>query len=408
MNNFIILLMEQNEESQSIQIHYPKINDNSFQPVRHLKNNYVHSINNPLINHFTLSSFFIFGQSDSLKYFHSLNNKNHLKLNQDELNFLKSMNNDIQLQKYLNDNAEFISIDKNMYDKIYDYFEIEKSPSELVLYLQRKIKNTKDRTKLSCRKLAKQYFDETGKKAGKSTIHKTLKNHMGLYYLKTTLKNKFLTEDLGILYSLSFIKIFVRAIKLGFTPIFIDETKIELKNNHFKVWRFRKEQIYFGKSSKEKTNMILAVGQNKIYSYKIIDQNVNSNIFIDFLKELIETINTIKETKYVLILDNLKAHKTEDVFKFLKINNICAVFNAPYMSIFNSIELSFRSIKKIVYSNLYDSLEDVKADVIKYLKSDDIIRTLSYNYKETVSQYISYSEKNACLNLNNLKIIDDE
>ena len=205
-----------------------------------------------------------------------------------------------------------------------------------------------------------------------------------------------------------FIKIFVRSIKLGFKPIFIDETKIEMKNNHFKIWRLRNEQIYFGNSSKEKTNMILAVGKDQIYHYKIIDDNVNTTIFIAFLDELIETLKNNNENKYILILDNLKVHKTEEVYKFLIEKNICAIFNAPYMSIFNSIELSFRSIKKIIYSNLYNSIKDVKEDVIKYLKSDDISKTLLYNYKETISQYLLYSEKNNSLNLNILKIYNSE
>ena len=184
----------------------------------------------------------------------------------------------------------------------------------------------------------------------------------------------------------------------------MDETKIELQNNHCKLWRFRNEQIYYGNTSRGKTNMILAVGINKIYFYKIIDENVNSNVFIEFLKGLLNSLNQVKEGKYILILDNLKVHKTDEVFKFLKENNICVAFNAPYMSIFNSIELSFRSIKKNIYSNIYESIDDVKKDVIEYLKSSDITKTLLYNYKETISQLILYSEKNKCLNLNNFKI----
>lgn len=105
-----------------------------------------------------------------------------------------------------------------------------------------------------------------------------------------------------------------------------------------------------------------------------------------------------------MILDNLKVHKTEEVFKFLKQNNLCTVFNAPYMSIFNSIEISFRSIKKVVYSNIYNSIKGVIEDVIKYLESNELEKTLLYNFGETISQYLLYSEKNISLNLNNLNI----
>ena len=66
------------------------------------------------------------------------------------MQFLKSIYNDIKLEKYLNYNTQFISIDKNLYDKIYDYFDVDKSPSKLSLFLQRKIENQKNREKLSC------------------------------------------------------------------------------------------------------------------------------------------------------------------------------------------------------------------------------------------------------------------
>ena len=116
----------------------------------------------------------------------------------------------------------------NLYDIIYDYFDVNKTPSKLSLFLQRKIENQKNREKLSCRNLAKEYYIETGKKVGKNTVNNKMKNNFGLHYLKTNPKSKFLTKDLGILYSMCFIKIFIRNIKLGFIPIFIDETKIEL------------------------------------------------------------------------------------------------------------------------------------------------------------------------------------
>ena len=57
-----------------------------------------------------------------------------------------------------------------------DFFNVENSPSELFLYLQRKIKTSNDRAKLSCRKLANSYFVETIKKVGKSTINNIMKN----------------------------------------------------------------------------------------------------------------------------------------------------------------------------------------------------------------------------------------
>ena len=88
----------------------------------------------------------------------------------------------------------------------------------------------------------------------------------------------------------------------------------------------------------------------------------------------------------------------------LKQNKISVIFNAPYMSIFNAIELSFRDLKKIIYSNIYNSMEEVYNDVIKFLKSEQFNDTLLYNYRETINQYLLYIESNIGKNLNSLKI----
>lgn len=46
------------------------------------------------------------------------------------------------------------------------------------------------------------------------------------------------------------------------------------------------------------------------------------------------------------------------------------------MSVFNAIELTFRAIKRITYSNLYNSMEEVYNDAINFLKGEQIKKTL--------------------------------
>ena len=45
--------------------------------------------------------------------------------------------------------------------------------------------------------------------------------------------------------------------------------------------------------------MILGIGKDKIYCYKIIDENVNTNIIIEFLKELVSILNKTKDKKFI-------------------------------------------------------------------------------------------------------------
>lgn len=90
-----------------------------------------------------------------------------------------------------------------------------------------------------------------------------------------------------------------------------------MSNNHFNAWRFKHEQLYYGASPKDKTNLLLAIGTCKIYHYKFSRENTTTSIFIDFLKELIDKIIEEKDNKYVLIMDNLPSHKTSKVIDYL-------------------------------------------------------------------------------------------
>ena len=215
-----------------------------------------------------------------------------------------------------------------------------------------------------------------------------MKKHFGYKYLKTTIKKISLKTDKSIISCFAFIKILVRALKLGFSLIFMDESKIELCNNHYRAWRYSFEQIYFGKNTKQKTNLLLAIGKDSVYHYKITSENTTSDVFRQFLFELNQKLDAFRDTKFVLILDNLSSHKTEEIFQYLRDNKINTVFNVAYCSNFNCIELCFRSIKQIIYSNVYDSIEKINIDVCNYLEGEEIKKTLLYNYNETIKQYI--------------------
>ena len=105
-------------------------------------------------------------------------------------------------------------------------------------------------------------------------------------------------------------------------------------------------------------------------------------------------------------MDNLSSHKKGNVIKFFVDEKLNVLFNAPYNSVFNSVELSFRSIKKRTYSKLYQSIEEVKKDIINYLESDEISQTIKKNFNETLMKYIAYSNRNKYVNLNNFDSIN--
>ena len=309
-------------------------------------------ISNPSINHINYNSFFIFDQTDYIKYFNSLQNKNLIKCNIEEIKMMKSacLKNHSILD--LNKKIDVIYIENNIAEKLKKFFTKPDSNSELGIYLKSEILNSENRANLSCRKLANKYFLDRGSKVSKSTVNNVLRKELNFHYLKTCYKSNFLKKETGLLYSFGFIKTFIKCIKLGFEPIYIDESKIELINNHLKCWRYVNETIYFGNANKNKNNLLLAIGKDFVLHYKIIQENTNSEIFLEFIKEINDIIKVNKSKKYFLIMDNLICHINDKVIDFLVKSNLCSIFTAPCNSIFNAAELSFRAIKRKIYTNI--------------------------------------------------------
>lgn len=92
--------------------------------------------------------------------------------------------------------------------------------------------------------------------------------------------------------------------------------------------------------------------ENVIY-YKISRTNTNEETFLDFMTEFLNQSKKINISKYIIVMDNLSCHKTQKIINFFISNRINVIFNIPYMSQFNCVELAFRSIKQELYSNLY-------------------------------------------------------
>ena len=121
------------------------------------------------------------------------------------------------------------------------------------------------------------------------------------------------------------------------------------------------------------------------------------------MKEFLAKINERNDhNKYIVVLDNLAAHKTPKVKRFFDENKINIIYNTPYASMFNFLELSFRYLKRHLYNNLYNTLDDAENDTKKLLENNNINLTLLKNYRETLNTYLLYYLKNQYKNLNNL------
>lgn len=360
------------------------------------------SIKNPKFSYLNISSTFIFTEEDYLKQLGEYKNRNLIKLSNEGEIFLKKIINEINIQNSIKNNEEFIELNVEMYNRINNFNSKTKyNDNELITYVKNKIQNNINRASLSCRKIASAYFEETGKYIGKSTIHKIIRHKLDYHYLKTTKKSNYLITYNGISASLVFIKVIIKCLKKGFQFIYIDESSVESNNTHFRCWRKQSEHIYFGNNKKEKLNLIAAITKDKILYYELNESNTNAIIFLNFIKKVKEIIYNNPNNKYILLMDNFTGHKTPELMEYYKNEKLNVIFNIPYSSYFNTIELCFRGLKKRLYSNIYNSKKDMELEVKQYLQSSNLAQTLLLNYKETLFQYLSFSQKYKYKNLNN-------
>ena len=381
-----------------------KSSKKQYKKIRKINTKISEYIKNPSISHFNIYSHFIYSEIDFLDYYKSSQNKNLIKLNKEELKFLNNKINEINLFTNLDKINEIIELDEDICEKIINFKPVNNTEDEITKFLKNKIQNSKNREDISCRKLSALYLKETGRFVCKSTIHKLLKNKLGLHYIKTCKKSNFLNTHKGVFSCLYFIKVLIKSLILGFELIFVDESTFKLNKSNFKCWRKYDEQIYFGKSNRDKINLIAAVSKNEIFYYEMKSENINSLIFLDFMKALNKKIKSQSDKKFLIVLDNCSSHKTEELIKFYSEEKINILFNVQYCSYFNSVELCFRALKKLLYYKFYEDKEELVKELKLIIDKDELKVTLYKNYRETLEEYLRFSENHKYDNANAFEI----
>ncbi len=90
-----------------------------------------------------------------------------------------------------------------------------------------------------------------------------------------------------------------------------------------------------------KRSIIVAISNKKVIHYKILEnKNANKEIFIEFMKEL-----TSKISNKIILMDNVRFHKNDEIKKILKDSNNKELFIPPYSPEFNPIEEVFSLFK---------------------------------------------------------------
>jgi len=213
-----------------------------------------------------------------------------------------------------------------------------------------------------------------------------------LRYRKTTIKTNRILTDKNTLISLFFIKVVVRALKQGFNIIYCDESSLQSMNSNIKIWRKEDETFTSKLPKKEKFNLILAVYEKGVVYYEINKANTDEETFLNYMDNLKKEIEKKNIWPYLIVLDNLSCHKTKKIYEFYQTEKINVLFNSPYLSDFNSVELGFRNLKKKIYSKIFANTNDLINEVRNILISNEFNDSIRFNLAETLSKYLLFSK----------------
>lgn len=340
-------------------------------------------------NKFSIKDYIYYDITKYTKY--CLNNEFNdiVNLNDDEIFNLKSLINQIGEIKKTKEEIKTISITKDYFKKIQKYNNTISKLSNDEQIIKLIIDNSINNFSISCRKISDIFYKITNKKISKAKVHRILVKKLNYKYLKTCLKNRKLLDENYIKMKKIFIKIILRALKLKFYFIYVDESKIQTYNNNYRCWRPSNKIIYSKQNDKQKINLIMGVSSDKVVHYSLSLKNTDSSEFIKFLSEMKKKIPDDLFKRTLFIFDNAKFHTSLKTEKYLRENKFNILTIVPYMSQFDSIELTFRYIKNILYKKIFSSIEQIKEIVKEIIESDELKNSLKYQFKETLLCYLN-------------------
>ena len=118
------------------------------------------------------------------------------------------------------------------------------------------------------------------------------------------------------------------------------------------------------------------------------------------MKDSNKNLTDDEKKNSIVIMDNLLSHLAKELFEFYYANKLKSLFNAPYLSKFNMIEVCFRVLKNKTYKTIYKNITELKIELKILIEGDYLINFLNKLFIETLNNYLNYISNNIKLNLN--------
>ena len=124
--------------------------------------------------------------------------------------------------------------------------------------------------------------------------------------------------------------------------ISIDETSIDTTLKPIYGWGIKGNRVEIEVSSaRKRVSLICAISNNNIIHYEIIKDTTTSEIFLNFIKNVINKCNKYK----YLLMDNVRTHHSKILGKYINDKKKEIIFTPPYTPERNPIEKVFSVIK---------------------------------------------------------------
>jgi len=161
--------------------------------------------------------------------------------------------------------------------------------------------------------------------------------------------------------------------------ISIDESSFDTHINAHYGWNIKGSSIEVQKVKQRKRfSIISAISIKKIIHTTIVKGSINAEIYTDFIKEVVNRINS----KNVLFMDNARIHHSKIFTAYSGTIRNKILYNVPYCSELNPIEMVFSKVKSIVHKRKTN-------EKVKYLK-----RNIKYGFRKITGHDLKgYYEK---------------
>ena len=149
--------------------------------------------------------------------------------------------------------------------------------------------------------------------------------------------------------------------------IYMDETGFDNKIYNQYGYSEKGKRVRGIRTSKKtkRINLISAIRNNELFATMIFEGTNDQNLFIEWIKKF---LSPVFPKNAILILDNARYHKTKDVLKTFKEENIDVLFLPPYSPELNPIEKYWANMKRWIRNKL-KNIEDPMLAINEYFSS---------------------------------------